>query len=251
MISVKQQSSVTQLVFSRPEKKNAITGEMYQQLADAINQASDDTRVKAIIISGAEGVFTAGNDLADFLANPNMDESSSVYQFLQALMHCQLPLIAAVEGLAVGIGTTLLLHCDRVIAADSAKFSLPFINLGLVPEAVSSMLLPKQVGYQKAAQWLFTGDVFTAAEAFEAGLVAELVAEGGAIAQAEAFAEKLAQKPRSSLIATKHLLRRDEESMQQRLEAELALFVEGLNSAAAKEAMTAFMEKRPADFSEL
>ena len=249
MVIINNANGILELTFSRSEKKNAITSGMYQQIADSLNAANEDTSIKAIIITGSESVFTAGNDLADFLANPNMDKDSSVYQFLLALLHCKLPLIAAVEGLAVGVGTTLLLHCDRVVASKSAVFSMPFVNLGLVPEAASSLLLPRLVGYQKAAEWLLTGDAFDVEQAHKAGLVSQVVEEGEALVIAENFAQKLSEKPRSSLVATKALLRRDEEPIQSRLDIELKGFITGLNGDAAKEAMTAFMEKRKPDFS--
>jgi enoyl-CoA hydratase/carnithine racemase len=250
MIAVNRHINFVELSINRPEKKNALTSSMYAQLAAEINNANENMHYKAILLTGGHSFFTAGNDLADFMSNPNMDESTPVFHFLNALIESELPIIAAVEGFAVGVGTTMLLHCDQVFAGRSASFSMPFINLGLVPEACASLLLPRQVGYQQAANWLMTGDTFSADEACQAGLVAQLVSDGEADAQAQAFVEKLAQKPRSALIATKRLLRRPEETLQARLHAELELFIEGLNGPAAKEAMTAFMEKRPANFSD-
>lgn len=247
-ICVTNEANVCIIAFNRPEKKNAITAEMYQQMADALVAATNDTNVKVVLFQGKGEHFSAGNDLKDFLANPSMDEDSSVYQFLMALEACPLPVVAAVEGFAIGIGSTLLLHCEQVFADSEAKFALPFINLGLVPEAGSSLLLPRLCGYQKAAKWLLTGDVFTAQDAEKAGFISQ-VCEGDTKQQALAFASQLAAKPRSSLVATKTLLKRDEEPLADRMQVELKAFVEGLNSEAAKEAMTAFIEKRPADFS--
>ncbi|NRA42009.1 MAG: enoyl-CoA hydratase [Pseudomonadales bacterium] len=249
MIITNTHQSILTITMSRADKKNALTAQMYQDIANAIIAANHNPTIKSIIISGSEGVFSAGNDLADFLANPNMDKDSSVYQFLTALIDCQLPLIAAVEGIAVGVGATMLLHCDRVIASEGAVFAMPFANLGLVPEAAASLLLPRLVGYQKAAEWLLTGDQFSAANARSAGFITEVVENDSALSCANAFAAKLASKPRSSLIATKALLRRDEESLRTRLDAELTEFIKGLNGDAAKEAMTAFLEKRKPDFS--
>ncbi len=250
MIVLEKASKIAKVTLNRPEKKNALTSAMYGDIASAIENAGADPSIKVIMIKGHNDFFTAGNDLGDFLANPNMDEKSHVFQFLKALICCELPIIAAVEGFAVGVGTTMLLHCDQVFAGRSASFSMPFVNLGLVPEACASLLLPKQVGYQKAANWLLTGDTFTAAEASDAGIVGQMVESGTAEEAAMKFAFTLASKPRSSLIATKRLLRRPDESMVARLHEELELFTEGLNGPAAKEAMTAFMEKRKPDFSE-
>ena len=250
MITIAKQDKVVQITLNRPEKKNALTSEMYGDIAQAINDANSNPSVKVVLIKGHNDFFTAGNDMGDFLSNPNMDEKSNVYQFLKALIFCEIPVIAAVEGFAVGVGTTMLLHCDQVFAGRSASFSMPFVNLGLVPEACASLLLPRQVGYQKAANWLLTGDTFTAQEAHEAGIVGQLVDSGSAATSAMKFAFKLSQKPRSALVATKRLLRRPEESMVARLHEELDLFIEGLNGPAAKEAMTAFMEKRKPDFSD-
>ena len=232
----------------RPEKKNAITLQMYQQIADAITVAIGDKSTKVIILDSENEHFTSGNDLSDFLKNPSMDEDSSVYQFLQALITCPLPIISAVEGYAIGIGSTMLLHCEQVIASQSATFAFPFINLGLVPEAGSSLLLPRLVGYQKAADWLLTGDTISAQDAYEAGFVSRLVAEGEASEVAMAYAKKLCEKPRETLVEIKRLLRRNEEALQQRVEIELELFVQCLNSEPAKEAMTAFIEKRKPNF---
>ena len=234
--------------FNRPDKKNAITLGMYQQLADSINTAANDEKVKVIVLGSENEHFTAGNDLGDFLKNPSMDESSAVYQFLQALICCPLPVIAAVQGFAIGIGSTLLLHCERVIAGESAVFAMPFINLGLVPEAGSSLLLPRLIGYQKAADWMLTGDTISAKDAFAAGFVSQLVPEGEVLHTAMAYAQKLTEKPRETLIEIKKLLRRDEEALEERVNVELELFVQCLNSAPAKEAMTAFIEKRQPNF---
>jgi enoyl-CoA hydratase/carnithine racemase len=249
-IVVKFEGHICQILFNRPEKKNAITAEMYQLMADAIKHAESNTTIKVIVLSSTSENFTAGNDLVDFLANPSIAEDSGVYQFLQALMHAQLPIIAAVEGFAVGIGSTLLLHCEQVFASVNAKFSFPFVNLGLVPEAGSTLLLPQQVGYKKAADLLMLGNAFTADEAHSMGFVSELVSNN-VLSEAMSYAQQLAEKPRTSLIEIKRLLKRDVESLQSRADIELQSFVECLNSPAAKEAISAFLEKRKPDFSNL
>lgn len=242
-----EKDKIFYLVFNRAEKKNAITRAMYQALADAIKAAEANTAVKVILLQSSSENFCAGNDIADFLQAPSMDESSAVYQFLQALVTCKLPIVASVKGFAIGVGATMLLHCDQVFSDNSSQFALNFINLGLVPEAASSLLLPKQIGYQKAADLLLTGRTFSAQEAHALGFVGQLVDD--ADTQALAYAQLLAQKPRSGLIETKRLLRKDDEALQLRLADELQAFVRFLSADAAKEALTAFTEKRAADFS--
>ncbi|CAA0125238.1 2,3-dehydroadipyl-CoA hydratase [BD1-7 clade bacterium] len=250
-ITVQTDNAICVVGINRPEKKNALTADMYQAMADAVNAASADTNVKVVILTGIGEHFTAGNDLGEFLADPSMDEDSSVYCFLQAIARCEIPMIAAVEGFAVGIGCTLLLHCERVICDSTARFAFPFVNLAIVPEAASSLLLPRLVGYQQAAHLLLTGDTFDANEALEMGLAAEKTETGEALQTAMTYAEKLTGKARGALVATKQLLRRDDEPVQDRLHHELAIFVEKLQAPAAKEAMTAFMEKRKPDFTGL
>lgn len=250
-IVIENSGQVCQILFDRPLKKNAITAVMYQQMADAINAAATNESIKVIVLASANEHFTAGNDLADFLAKPAIEKESPVYAFIQALMCCPLPIIAAVQGFAVGIGSTLLLHCEQVFAAESAVFSFPFINLGLVPEAGSSLLLPRLVGYQKAADLLLRGSTFSAEEALAMGFVSKVVGNDMAYHAAMDYAVLLCEKPRSSLIEVKRLLTRDVESLQQRADIELNSFVQCLNSPAAKEAMTAFLEKRKPDFTNL
>lgn len=243
--------AVCLICINRPDKKNAITLDMYQMMADALLEAADNRATKVVVLGSESEHFTSGNDLGDFLRNPSMDKDGAIYQFLSALIDCPLPVVAAVQGFAIGIGATLLLHCDQVIADETATFAFPFVNLGLVPEAGSSLLLPRLVGYQKAADWLLTGDSISAREALAAGLVAKLVPEGQSLKSAIEYAEKLAGKSRETLIRIKQLLRRDEESLHARVDIELEFFVECLNSVPAKEAMTAFLQKRKPDFKNL
>lgn len=249
-VIIREEGAICFINMNRPEKKNAITAQMYQHMADAINAAASNMSIKVIVIGGSAGNFTAGNDLADFLANPSIEKGSPVYEFLQALMHCPLPLIAAVEGFAIGIGSTLLLHCEQVFADEGARFAFPFVDLGLVPEAGSTLLLPQAIGYRKAADLLLRGVPFSAAEALAIGFVSQ-VAKGDVNDIARDYACSLATKPRSSLVEIKRLLKRDSETLQQRADVELQSFVQCLNSPAAKEAMTAFLEKRKPDFSNL
>ena len=241
-----QSGMLATIAMNRPQKKNAINRDMYAQMADAIEAASANPQIKVLLIKSANENFTAGNDLADFLQNPSMDEGSPVYRFLQALITCPLPVITAVKGFAIGIGSTMLLHCEQVFADKTAIFALPFVNLGLVPEAGSSLLLPRLTGYQRAADLLLTGRNFHADEALQYGFINRLVDDADQAALD--YAQLLCEKPRSSLIETKRLLRKDSEPLQQRLHDELQAFVAGLKGPAAKEAMTAFMEKRKPDF---
>lgn len=246
LILNQQQSAILTLTLNRPEKKNALNQAMYQAMADVLNAAAANPSIKVLIINSSSDNFTAGNDIIDFLANPSMHVDSPVYQFLQALITFPLPIIAAVKGFAIGIGSTLLLHCEQVFAEQSAQFSLPFINLGLVPEAGSSMLLPRQIGYQQAADLLLTGRQFNADEAQRLGFISQQVRNVDQAAWQ--YAQCLTEKPRSGLLETKRLLRKDDEALQSRLHDELDAFIRHLNADAAKEALTAFTEKRKANF---
>ena len=240
-----------EISFNRPDKKNAITQNMYHQMATALSGVYENASIKVVIISGQGGNFTAGNDLGDFLKNPCMEKGSPVYDFLQSLVHCPVPVLMAVEGYAIGIGSTMLLHSEQVFASREAVFAMPFVNLGLVPEAGSSLLLPRIAGYQRAADILLMGEVFDADMAKEIGLVSRITEPESALKEAVDYAEKLIKKPKEALVQTKKLLRRDTEALSARLEIELELFVASLSSSAAQEAMSAFLEKRKPDFSNL
>lgn len=249
-ILVHTEAGVTTLTLNRVDKKNSLTSAMYSALADALEQAQADNAVRTVLLQGDVAVFSAGNDIADFLAHPPTDQSSPVYRFLRTLAAFPKPLVAAVCGPAVGIGTTMLLHCDLVYAGDNAAFSLPFVNLGLCPEAASSLLVPRLLGYHRAAEALLLGEPFMAEAALEVGLVNRVVppTECNAIAQAQA--RKLAAKPLASLLATKRLMKQGlVEPVLQRLGEEGAIFARMLTEPAAREAFTAFMQKRKPDFS--
>lgn len=232
----------------RPGKKNALNLEMYEALAEAFTNAGKNPDVRAIVITGTQGSFTAGNDIQDFLQNPPKGNDSPVVKFLQAIASCELPIVAAVNGTAVGVGVTMLLHCDLVYIADNAVLSLPFVDLGLVPEAAASMLLPRLAGHQKAAELLMLGEPFTPKEAKEIGLANAVVAPEDVEEKALAAARKLASKPREALRQTKSLLRRDFESVAARMDKEAEEFKKCLASPDAKEAFTAFREKRKPKF---
>lgn len=242
-------SGVLIVRFNRAEKKNALTSEMYTAMADAIDRAESDRAVKVVLFTGSEGVYTAGNDLGDFLSNPAGGADRPVNRFIAKMAATDIPLMAAVDGLAVGIGTTMLLHFDQVFASENARFSMPFINLALVPEAGSSMQLVEACGYKKAAELLMLGDPFDAGQALEYGIVSVVCPADRLMEQAMTMAHKLASKPRDALLATKRLMRRPKEPVLQRIQAESDQFFERLTSPAAVEAISAFMEKRTADFS--
>ena len=244
------QSGVLRLTLDRPAKKNALTRAMYAGLADALEQAADDRAVRVVLVQGTGGVFTAGNDLGDFMMDPPTDESSSVFRFLRAVSRFEKPLVAAVAGPAVGIGTTLLLHCDLVYCAPDAVLKMPFVPLGLAPEAASSLLLPRAVGQMKAAEWLLFGEAFSGEDAFAAGLVTTLVDAGEVEAHAARRAETLAALPPASVRLTKRLLRQpDADAVQKTMRTEADHFVRRLQSDEAAEALSAFFEKRTPDFS--
>ncbi len=244
------EGAVQRIQLNRPDKKNAITTAMYAALADAIAAAEGDRAVRVLVLHGAGDGFTAGNDLADFLANPPRTEDQPASRFLHAISHAAKPVVAAVHGVAIGIGTTLLGHCDLAYAAEGTRFHLPFVDLGLCPEGASSLLLPRNAGYQRAAELLMLAAPFDAAKARELGLVTEVVPAPQLLAAAGAAAQQLAAKPPASLRLTKQLLKRAlMPQIEAALAAEFTAFAERLASPEAKEAFTAFLEKRPADFS--
>ena len=241
---------VFRIEIARPEKKNALTAQMYQALADALAGAEADPAVRVILISGAGGNFTAGNDLADFLDQPPKDEKAPVFQFLDGFANLQKPFVAAVEGVAVGVGTTILLHCDLAYAGTSARFALPFANLGLTPEAASSLLLPLRTGHARAAEMLMLGEVFTAQTALEAGIVNAVLPDGQVLAHAMERCRKLLAQPAASLRLTKQLMKRAQQTLiRETMRAEAEIFRQRLVSPEAKEAFAAFFEKRKPDFS--
>ena len=245
-----QDAGVLTLTFNRVERKNSINVAMYDALATALEKAAGDAATRVVVIQGHETIFSAGNDIEDFLKNKPAGMDSPVFRFLRGIATFPKPLVAAVCGPAVGVGTTLLFHCDLVYAGDNAAFSMPFVNLGLVPEAASSLLVPQMFGYHRAAEALLLGEPFMAEAALEVGLVNRVVPPSEANALAQAQARKLAAKPLSSLIATKQLMKGGQQkAVLERMDEEGAQFGRMLGEPAAREAMTAFMEKRKPDFS--
>ena len=250
-ILVHTEAGVMTLTLNRVDKKNSITAAMYSTLADALDQAKADAAVRVVLLQGDATVFSAGNDIGDFLHKPPAGQDSPVFRLLHGIAAFPKPIVAAVCGPAVGIGTTMLLHCDLVYAGDNAAFALPFVNLGLCPEAASSLLVPQMFGYHRAAEALLLGEPFMAEAALEVGLVNRVVPPTEANAIAQAQARKLAAKPISSLIETKRLMKKGQAALvAQQMTEEGAVFGRMLGEPAAREAFTAFMEKRKPDFSQ-
>jgi enoyl-CoA hydratase/carnithine racemase len=242
--------SILQVQFNRPAKKNAMTMAMYTGLADLLSDADKDETVNVVLLCGAGDCFTAGNDLEDFVKNPPGPGDSPQGRLISALIDFSKPLVAAVHGLAIGGGTTILTHFDFVYAADNTKFQLPFINLALVPEFGSSYLLPRQLGYLPAAELFMLGEPFSAARASELGLITAVVPSNEVMARATETVQKLARKPSTALRACKDLLKRPaREQLRQSVAREMEEFAAHVRSADAKEAISAFFEKRPPDFS--
>ena len=251
-ILIHHEAGVCTLTFHRVDKKNAFTQAMYSQLAQALTDAAADAATRVVLLQGDATVFSAGNDIGDFLNHPPRNEEAPVFRFLRALASFPKTLVAAVCGPAVGIGTTMLLHCDLVYAGDNAAFALPFVNLGLCPEAGSSLLLAQTMGYHRAAEALLLGEPFLAEAALEVGLVNRVVPPAECNALAQAQARKLAAKPLSALIETKRLMKAGQSAaVRARMDEEGASFARLMAGPAAREAFGAFMEKRRPDYSQL
>ncbi|PUE42858.1 enoyl-CoA hydratase [Limnohabitans sp. Bal53] len=245
-------AGVMTITFNRLDKKNSITSSMYAAMADAVAEAGADPAVRVVVFQGHESIFSAGNDIGDFLNQPPSTQESPVFRFLRGIATFEKPVLAAVAGPAVGIGTTMLFHCDLVYAGDNAAFSMPFVNLGLCPEAASSLLAPRMFGYHRAAEALLMGEPFFAEAAQEVGLVNRVVPPTEVNGYTQAQARKLAAKPLTSLIATKRLMKGgQQQEVLQKMDEEGQSFGRMLREPAAKEAFGAFMEKRKPDFSKI
>ena len=247
LVRIHREGAVLCVSLNRPQKKNALTGEMYAALLGAFESANADDGVGALLLSGEGGVFTAGNDIGDFLAGAQTaakaDSVSPGGRFIRALSRFEKPLVAAIEGQAVGIGTTLCFHCDLIYAAPNARFLMPFVNLGLVPEAGSSMLAPMRFGRARAAEMLMLAESFGAETAREIGLINAVVPGEDLYAHALAKARALAAKPRAALLATRRLMRGDSEALYAHMEVELGEFAKALRSPEARAAFLSFLEK--------
>ncbi|WP_420996179.1 enoyl-CoA hydratase-related protein [Cupriavidus sp. 30B13] len=240
------------LTISRTDKKNALTNAMYGALANAIEGAQDDPDIRVVVIQAAGDTFSAGNDVSEFAAQAtgNGPAVRHVLRFLRSLATARVPLVAAVQGKAVGVGTTMLLHCDYVLLADDAQLITPFINLALVPEAASSLLMPLRVGHARAFEMFALGEPVAAAQALAWGIANRTVPADQLHAQARAMAARIAAKPAGALLAMKGLMRNGQALVAQ-MDAESACFEERLKSAEASEAFAAFAQRRPADFSQV
>ena len=238
-----QEGRVLTLSFNRPEKMNALTRSMYSDLSKGLNEAAGDFGIRAVVLTAEGEHFTAGNDIKDFMNNPPTSDDSEVAQFLAAILNFPKPLLAAVKGNAVGVGTTMLLHCDVVVAGPTANFLMPFASLGLVPEAGSSFLFPQLVGYQRAARIFMTGESFDADSAIEMGLVAAKDADP--LAHAMKIAQHIAEQPPQAIINTKALLKaKNHDAVAAIMKAEFEIFAMALQSDEAMEAFMKFMAKK-------
>jgi enoyl-CoA hydratase/carnithine racemase len=243
---------VTTLEIARPEKKNALTHAMYVQLAQGLRAANADAAVRAVLITGQPGVFTSGNDIDDFMQTPVNDTALPVFDFMDALLACEKPVVAAVTGAAMGVGVTLLLHCDLVYVADDARLAMPFVTLGLVPEFAASLLVPQRLGHTRAAEKLLLGDPFTGADAVDCGIANAVLPASEVVNHARRMAERFNHLPPGAVRETKALMRRAQRpAIQEAMAIERAAFMQRLRSAEAQEAFSAFFEKRKPDFSSL
>ncbi|MBV8755359.1 MAG: enoyl-CoA hydratase [Hyphomicrobiales bacterium] len=251
-IVTERSSGILRVQFNRPEKKNAMTGAMYTSLADIFNEADEDEEVRVVLWHSAGDTFSAGNDVGDFLHNPPGPDAFPQGALMDAFVTFEKPIVAAVQGAAIGGGTTMLTHCDFVYAGPSARFQLPFINLALVPEFGSSYSLPSRIGYLRAADLYLLGEPFGAARAAELGIVTRVVPDRELLATATQTAQKLAAKPGGALRASKRLLKQGFiEQVKAAMKAEDQVFFERVRSAEAKEALSAFLEKRPPNFNKI
>lgn len=251
-IHVDQADGILTITFARPDKKNALTNVMYGTLADIIERAEHDSNIRVLLVQGDGDMFTAGNDVGEFaaIASGKGPGERHVHRFLHALAKSSVPIVAAVQGKAVGIGTTMLLHCDYVLLAQDAELITPFVNLALVPEAASSWLLPVRIGHVRAFEMFALGEPLDAPSAVALGIANKVCANGQLRDDARRMAERIAAKPAGSLSAMKKLMR-DAEMLVAQMDSESAKFQEQLTSAEAREAFTAFAEKRKPDFSKI
>jgi enoyl-CoA hydratase/carnithine racemase len=250
-LKVTQDAGVLEIIFARPEKKNALSNAMYRAATEALERADNDPAIR-VVLFGAEGdAFTAGNDIADFAkAAAGGPRDLAAFGFITALGRAEKPIVAAVSGLAVGVGTTMLLHCDLVYVAETAVLTTPFVNLALVPEAASSLLLPGRIGHARAFAMFALGESISGAEAFTLGLANKVLPRDDVLPVARAAARKLAVQPLGAVVATKKLMR-DRERILARMSEESAVFGQRLQTAEAREAFRAFAERRPPEFTKL
>jgi enoyl-CoA hydratase/carnithine racemase len=247
-LNISVSNGVMEICWNRPEKKNALTNDMYRGAAEALERASADTSVRCVVLTSEGDSFTAGNDLSVFAGAASGGDVPQGNRYIEAITRFDKPLVAGVRGVAIGVGTTMLLHCDLVYVATDAKLSTPFVNLALVPEAASSLLLPQRVGHAQAFAMFALGEVLTGTKAVEIGVANVALPAGEVIAAARAGAADVAKRPLGALMATKKLMR-DQTAMLAAIKAEGAVFGERLKTPEAAEAFAAFRERRVADFS--
>ncbi len=247
-------NGVANIEIARPEKKNALTVAMYQAMTDALTAARDDGAVRAVLFTGQPGIFTSGNDIEDFMQRAPGQGSdamdSPVFQFMRALIECDKPVVAAVTGAAIGIGTTMLLHCDFVYVSDEARLAMPFVGLGLVPEFGASLIVPQLMGHRRAAEKLLLGDPFTPEQAVECGIASAVLPAGEVINHARRIAERFNALPPGAVRESKQLMRGPQhEELLKTIRTEGEIFARRLRSPEAMEAFQAFFQKRKPDFS--
>jgi enoyl-CoA hydratase/carnithine racemase len=250
-IKIRQDGTVLEITFARPEKKNVLTNAMYRAATEALNTAQNNQAIRVVLFAAEGDAFTVGNDLADFAsAATGKDDGLAAHGFIEALGRADKPIVAAVTGLAVGVGTTMLLHCDLVFIAEGAKLSTPFVNLALVPEAASSLLLPALIGHVRAFAMFALGEVVSAADALSLGLANKVLPKDQVLSAAREAARTLATRPLGAIVATKRLMR-DKQRILARMAEEGAVFAERLQTNEAREAFNAFAERRQPDFTKL
>ena len=243
-------NGVAVIEIARPEKKNALTQAMYTAMAEAIAAADADAAIRAVLVTGQPGIFTSGNDLEDFMQRPPAGEDSPVFQFMKALAACGKPVVAAVTGGAIGIGTTMLLHCDLVYVSDEARLAMPFVGLGLVPEYASSLLVTQLVGHVKATELLLLGEPFNGEAAVEMGIANAVLPAAEVVNHARRMAERFNALPPGAVRESKALMRRAQKSLvAETIRTEAEVFGQRLRSPEAMEAFQAFFQKRKPDFS--
>jgi enoyl-CoA hydratase/carnithine racemase len=243
-------NGVAVIEIARPEKKNALTQAMYTAMAEAIVAADADAAIRALLVTGQPGIFTSGNDLEDFMMRPPQGEDSPVFQFMKALSDCGKPVVAAVTGGAIGIGTTMLLHCDLVYVSDEARLAMPFVGLGLVPEYASSLLIPQRVGQVKATELLLLGEPFNGEAAVEMGIANAVLPAAEVVNHARRMAERFNALPPGAVRESKALMRRGQKALvEETVRVEAEIFGKRLRSPEAMEAFQAFFQKRKPDFS--
>jgi enoyl-CoA hydratase/carnithine racemase len=244
-LKIERHGLVTKIIFNRREKKNALTAEMYRAMVAAVQEADRDNSINAVVFCGSAGTFTAGDDIHDFLAEVHAGRDFAGHEFLKTLALCDTPLVAAVEGLAIGVGTTMLFHCDLVYVAPGASFRMPFVDFGLVPTAGCSLIVPRRIGTAKAAELLLLGSKFGPKEAIDLGIANAIIPVDSLFSHAMKQATDMAGKPFDALRATRRLLRGDRAEIVARMEIEMQAFKQAMNSEESRAAFKAFLKRNP------